>query len=211
MKAIIISGGNRPSKELLLKYIEAGDYIIGADKGCDALYEYNIKPDLIIGDFDSAKKEVINSFKNSGFDVITLNPEKDYADTYLAYEKAVEKGYKKVLFFGVTGTRMDHSLGNVGILMKALNEGIEAEIIDEHNRSFLINKKTILKGEYKETVSLIPLSEKVENVTIKGAKYTLDNYTMTLLEPRAICNEFLHEDIEISFDSGIIMIIFPKD
>ena len=60
-------------------------------------------------------------------------------------------------------------------------------------------------------VSLIPLSEKVENVTIVGAKYTLDKYTMTLLEPRALCNEFLNEDINISFDSGIMMIIFSKD
>ena len=58
MKAIIVSGGNSPSKEILLKYIEEGDYIIGADKGCNALYEYKIKPDLVIGDFDSAKKKL---------------------------------------------------------------------------------------------------------------------------------------------------------
>lgn len=211
MKAIIVSGGNSPSKEILLKYIEEGDYIIGADKGCNALYEYKIKPDLVIGDFDSAKKEIIDNFKKMQCEVVTLNPEKDYADTYLAYEKAKEKGFSKVLFFGVTGTRIDHFLGNVGILLKALEDNIEAEIIDEHNRAFLANKEVTLKGEYGETVSLIPLSEKVENVTIVGAKYTLDKYTMTLLEPRALCNEFLNEDINISFDSGIMMIIFSKD
>lgn len=51
MRAIIISGGKAPSKELLLSYIKEDDILIGIDKGCDVFYEYNITPNIILGDF----------------------------------------------------------------------------------------------------------------------------------------------------------------
>jgi thiamine pyrophosphokinase len=211
MRAIVVSGGYKPSKELLLSYIKKEDIIIGVDKGCDCLYNYGIKPNIILGDFDSAKKEVVESFKANGSEIITFNAEKDYTDTDLGYEKAKEQGADEILLFGVTGSRVDHMLGNVGILLKALKEKVKTEIIDEHNRIFLIDKEISLKGKYGETISFHALSEVVKNINIRGAKYKLVNYDMTLLEPRAICNEFLNSDITISFDSGIIMVIFPVD
>ena len=44
MKAIIVSGGKAPSKQLLLNEIKNSNLIIGADKGCEVLYNYNISP-----------------------------------------------------------------------------------------------------------------------------------------------------------------------
>ncbi|MDS0524935.1 thiamine diphosphokinase [Clostridium sp. SHJSY1] len=211
MRAIVVSGGYKPSKELLLSYIKKDDFIIGVDKGCNCLYEYEIEPDMILGDFDSAKKEVIESFKAKGTKILTFNPEKDYTDTDLGYEKAKEVGATEILFFGATGSRVDHSLGNVGILLKSLREEVKTEIIDDHNRILLIDKETTFKGKYGELISFHSLSDIVINVNIKGAKYELSNYDMTLLEPRAICNEFIDSDIVISFNSGIIMVIFPVD
>lgn len=211
MRAVIVSGGKKPSKELLLSYLKGDDYLIGADKGCDSLYEYSLKPNLILGDFDSAKKEVIENFEENNTKVIKFNPEKDYTDTDLAYEKAKEAGAKEILLFGATGTRVDHFLGNVGILLKALRENIHLEIIDDNNRIFLIDKETTFKGKFGDTISFHSLSDVVKNVNVKGAKYLLKDYDMTLLEPRAICNEFIEGDITISFDSGIIMVIFPRD
>ncbi|WP_143314861.1 thiamine diphosphokinase [Clostridium sp. HBUAS56017] len=211
MRAIVVSGGYKPSKELLFSYLKEEDIIIGVDKGCNCLYDYGIKPDIILGDFDSAKKEVIESFKIGGSKVLTFNPEKDYTDTDLGYEKAKEEGADEILLFGATGSRVDHMLGNVGILLKALREKIKVEIIDDYNRIFLIDKETSIKGSYGDTISFHALSDTVKNVNIRDAKYKLTNYDITLLEPRAICNEFLNSDIKISFDSGIIMVIFPLD
>ena len=50
MKAIIVTGGNKPSKKLLNSYIKSGDLIIGADKGSEYLYDYEIMPNIILGD-----------------------------------------------------------------------------------------------------------------------------------------------------------------
>ena len=211
MRAIIISGGKAPSKELLLSYIKEDDMLIGVDKGCNTFYEYNITPHLILGDFDSAKKEYIEEFIKRGVKSEKHNPEKDYTDTHLGYIKAKENGADEIIMFGVTGTRLDHTLANLGILFMALKDKIKLEIIDDNNRIFLIDKKTTFKGQEGQIISFHALSNVVKNINIMGAKYSLKNYDMTLLEPRAICNEFLDKDITISFDEGIIMVIFPID
>lgn len=211
MRAVIISGGTPPSKGLLLSHLKENDFIIGVDKGCNCLYDYNLKPNLILGDFDSANKEIIKSFKENGVEMLKFDSEKDYTDSDLGYIKAKEHGADEILFFGATGSRIDHSLGNIGILLKALKEGIKIEIIDDNNRMFLINKGTTIKGTSGEIISFHALSDRVKNVCIKDAKYELIGYDMNLLEPRAICNEFIYKDIIISFDSGVIMVVFPKD
>ena len=85
------------------------------------------------------------------------------------------------------------------------------EIIDDNNRIYLVNKNSIIKKEEGKVISFHALSDVVKKFTIKNAKYNLTNYDMTILKPRAICNEFLDDDIEISFDSGIILVMYSID
>ena len=210
MRAVIVSGGTAPSKELLEKYIKKDDFIIGVDKGCNALFKYNIKPNVVLGDFDSADKKVVEYYEKNIKDFHKYKPEKDYTDTDLGYIAAKENGADEILLFGATGTRLDHMFGNIGIMLKALRENIDLKIIDDYNFTYLINKETTFKGNYGDTISFHAISDVVKNVSIKGAKYLLDSYDMTLFEPRAICNEFIDSDITISFDSGIIMVDYPN-
>lgn len=211
MRSVIVTGGNPPSKDLLLSYLKDEDYLIGVDKGCNSLFEYGLKPDLILGDFDSANFEVINYYKEAGVELLRFQPEKDYSDTDLGYRKAVELESKEILLFGATGTRMDHMLGNIGLLFKSLKDCVRLEILDDNNKMYLIDKSTRIQGTTNEIISFHAVSEVVKNLNISGAKYKLEGYDMTLFEPRAICNEFIGEDINITFDSGIIMVIFSKD
>lgn len=211
MRAVIVTGGNPPSKDLLLQYLKEDDYLIGVDSGCNALYDYNLIPNLILGDFDSAKKQVIDYFVDKGVRVAKFEPEKDYTDTDLGYFYAKEAGAEKILLFGATGSRLDHMIGNIGILLKAFKENTKFEIIDDNNRMFIIDKPSTLKGNFGDLIGFHAISEVVKKVNIRGAKYDLTDYDMTLFEPRAICNEFLGEDITISFESGKILVIYSRD
>ena len=60
-------------------------------------------------------------------------------------------------------------------------------------------------------ISFHALCDKVINFNIKGAKYNLENYDMSLLDPRAICNEFVDTPIEISYETGELLIIHSID
>ena len=211
MRSIIVSGGKAPSKELLKEYIKDDDYIVGVDKGCNILREIEVTPNIILGDFDSIDKEVLNYYKDKGVKIEKFNPEKDYTDTDLGYIKALEVNPSEIILFGATGSRIDHMLGNIGILLKGLRENIKVTIVDDNNKMYAVNKSSLVKKEEGRVISFHALSDVVKNLTIKNGKYPLNNYDMTLLEPRAICNEFLDDDIYIEFDSGIILILYTKD
>lgn len=211
LNVAIVSGGKAPSEKLLKKYLERIDFIIAADKGMECLYNYNIAPDLILGDFDSAKKEILDKMKLKTKEVMKFPPEKDYTDTEIAIIEAIKRGADKICLFGATGSRMDHTLGNIGLLLTTKKKGAVLEIIDDNNRFYLGSNKMTLFGRYGENISFHALSDKVTNFTIKGAKYTLDNYDMSLLDPRAICNEFIHTPIDISYDEGELLILHSID
>ncbi|MGL4570962.1 MAG: thiamine diphosphokinase [Clostridium sp.] len=211
MRSIVVSGGKAPSKDLLRSYLKDDDYIIGVDSGCNILKELNIKPNLILGDFDSINKEVLSFFENSNVKIEKFNSEKDYTDTDLGYRRAIGVNPSEVIMFGVTGSRIDHMLGNIGILLKGLKDNVKITIIDDNNKMFIVNENSTIKKEVGSVISFHALSDVVKNLTIKNGKYPLNNYDMTLLEPRAICNEFLDEDILIEFDSGNILVLYTRD
>lgn len=211
MKAIIVSGGKAPSKQLLLNEIKNSNLIIGADKGCEVLYNYNISPNYILGDFDSADKDIIKAMEVSGCKKIKYKKEKDFTDTEIAFNLAVEKGAKEIVLLGGTGTRYDHSLSNLGLMLKALKMSIILKIIDDNNIIFFTDKSMILKGNKGDTISFHAYCECVKKLNICGSKYDLINYDLYLGDGLTTSNEFIGNDIKITFDSGILMVLYTKD
>lgn len=211
MKAVIISGGKEPSKDLLYRELKDANFIIGADKGCEVLYKYDITPDYILGDFDSANKDIIDSIEAKSSKKIKFKREKDYTDTEIAYNLAVEKGADEIILLGATGTRYDHSLSNLGLMLRGLKKSIKVNVIDDNNFIFLTDKPITLKGSIGDIISFHAYCDEVENFTIRGAKYDLTNFNLKLGDSITTSNEFLDEDITITFDSGIIMVFYTND
>ncbi|MDU4659777.1 MAG: thiamine diphosphokinase, partial [Clostridium butyricum] len=206
MKAIIVTGGNKPSKKLLNSYIKSGDLIIGADKGSEYLYDYEIMPNIILGDFDSISEEKLKKIEEKQVEIIKFPPEKDYTDTEIAIMEAMKRGADTIYLFGGLGTRADHSLGNIGLLLTTKNKGARLLIVDDHNKMYLADKNMSLNGSQGEIISFHALSDVVKGFEIRGAKYNLNSYDMHLLDPRAVCNEFIDTPINIKYESGELLI-----
>lgn len=211
MKTLIITGGNI-NKEFLKNILRENEYnkIIAADKGLEILNKIDVKPDYIIGDFDSVNKEILEQYKN--IPITYLKPEKDFTDTHMALKLSIEKGAKKITIVGAIGTRFDHSIANIHILKEALENSIEAEIIDEHNKIKLINTDTkINKDDKFKYVSLIPLTTSVKGITLEGFKYGLKDATLKIGESIGVSNEQIDEKATIKIKEGILILIFSKD
>lgn len=211
MKAIIVTGGNKPSKKLLNSYIKSGDLIIGADKGSEYLYDYEIMPNIILGDFDSISEEKLKKIEEKQVEIIKFPPEKDYTDTEIAIMEAMKRGADTIYLFGGLGTRADHSLGNIGLLLTTKNKGARLLIVDDHNKMYIADKNMSLNGSQGEIISFHALSDVVKGFEIRGAKYNLNSYDMHLLDPRAVCNEFIDTPINIKYESGELLIIHAID
>ncbi len=165
MKTLIVTGGNI-EKELLLKTINETKFenIIAVDNGLKILNEINIKPNHIVGDFDTVKSEILDLYKeDTSIKIHKFNPIKDNTDTDIAIRLAVEFKSDEIIILGAIGTRVDHLLGNIHVLKYALDSNIKCKIIDENNEIQLIDKTTIIKKKdiTKKYISLIPLTEKV--------------------------------------------------
>lgn len=211
MKSVIISGGEAPSYELVKKELENSYYLICADSGANCLYKYGLYPDIILGDLDSIDKSALHHFEINKTDIIRFKREKDFTDTYAAVKKAVELGCNEIVLLGCTGSRIDHILGNIGILLECLKLKVCAVMKDEHNTISIINNSTNIQGKKGDIFSLIPYGENIEGLNIIGAKYPLENYLLEVGSGLGVSNEFLEEEVKITFTKGTLMVIFSKD
>lgn len=212
MKIVIVSGGDSPSYELIRKELKDSSFLICADSGGECLYKYNIIPDYLIGDFDSISREALDFFSKQENCVIDTYPkDKDFTDTELVLNKAVQLGANEIVFLGCTGTRIDHLMGNIGMLLRCLKLNIKAYIKDNNNIIEIADKPIRIKKEKGTTFSVQAYCDKVKDLNIRGAKFELEHYDLTLGDPRTISNEFLNKDVDIDFKSGILLIFYSRD
>ena len=83
---------------------------IAADSGLLAAENAGIKPDWIIGDFDSLPDiSALSAYPQEN--IIRHRHDKDFTDTELAFSLAVEKGCGEIWLIGGGGGRIDHLFG----------------------------------------------------------------------------------------------------
>jgi len=211
LKAVIIGGGLTPSKEILEEELIDAQILIGADGGGNYLYKNNKVPDYLIGDFDSIDKESLDFFKNSNCIIETYPREKDDTDSEICFNKAIELRVSLITMLGFTGSRIDHFLGNLGLLKKSLDYGIKSVIRDNNNKIFIVKESCTLKREEGKFLSLQAYSDVVENLCLIGVKYPLTGYNLFKGDLRTISNEFVRDEIIIKFDSGLLLVIIASD
>lgn len=212
MKAVIIAGGQMPSSDIVKEEVKDAEYIICADRGAEVAYKYGIEPNDIIGDFDSIDKSILQSFKDRNVSIIKFPVEKDDTDTSIAVEEVLKKKVNEVVLLGATGTRMDHVLGNVGLLVKFLKHNVKCYIRDNNNIILLTDKNITLKYRGYKYFSLLSYGETVKELTIQGGKYPLNNYELKLGDPLAVSNEFLlDKNVNIKFKNGLLLIVESRD
>ena len=191
-----------------------GQNIIAGDKGLEALYQLKIIPNHVVGDFDSVSPEILEFYKKQSQIIFhTFNAEKDNTDTDIAFKLAIQLKSSKITILGALGKRMDHALANIHILKDALEANIPCQIIDKHNRIYLINKQVELEKDkvYGKYISLIPLTSEVKDLTLTGFKYPLNNYDLPIGTSLGVSNEIVENIAQIKMKKGILIVIESKD
>lgn len=214
MKTIILNGGNIED-DFALPFMqkETYDYVIAVDKGLEFCYRAGIRPDEMLGDFDSASPEIRKYFEEQEIPVQLYKPEKDQTDMENAMRLALKRGSSEILVLGATGTRMDHVLGSIYDLKIALEANVPCALLDAHNRIRMINNSlTIRKAEqYGKYVSLLPFAGRVEKLSLEGFYYPLHEYQMQAADGIGISNEIVDEEAKICMESGTLIVVESKD
>lgn len=184
------------------------DYIICTDGGYDIALKYNLKPDLLLGDFDSITAPLPNDVET-----IKFNPEKDFTDLDLALKHAAEISNSSVEIWGGLGGRFDHTMANIQLLSCYCDKFSNLTIMDGRNKCMCVNAsdEQIIKihAEDRTYISLFALSEMV-TISSSGVKYPLDGYILKRTFPLGVSNEFTSEEAIIKIENGTLLIVLSK-
>ena len=214
-RTVIVSGG-MVEKDFALPILKSEDteFIIGVDSGLKFLYDNEIKPDYIVGDFDSAPRSLVSYYREElNVPVREFNPVKDASDTEIALRLCIGLNREEIWILGATGNRIDHMWANVQCLQIALDAGADARIVDSHNQIRLLDKGITLKREeaFGKYFSLFPLELPVDDLSITGAKYPLKDHFMKPDDSLCVSNEFAEDEVDIWFAFGKVILMETRD
>lgn len=205
MRCVIVGGADIADYNKIKSYIKADDYLIFCDSGLKHADKLSALPSLIVGDFDSHPKP------DTDVETIVLPCEKDDTDTMFAIKEAIHRGFDDFLLIGVVGNRLDHTLVNVSILNYLFESRKKGLIVDDFSEMEIVGKETAFVHDSFSYFSLVNIFGISEGVTIKNAKYTLDNAVITSEYQYATSNEVLKgATAEITVNEGKLLLIKVK-
>ena len=190
-----------PVSPELKRLLRPDDLIIACDAGYRNCAPLGCKPDIIVGDFDTAP------CPEQQDDVIVLPHVKDDTDTEYAAKLASEKGCSEVLLLGALGgRRLEHTLANLCTGLGLEQRGVRATLQDECSRITFVRpgeERTYPKAEFFY-VSVFPLEGRAEGVCERGSYYELTDAVLTAGYPLGVSNEYAEgsDRITISTQGG---------
>lgn len=204
-RCVIVGGADINNYEYIRSCLQKDDSIVFCDSGLKHLEKLQVKPSLIVGDFDSHDNPHLD------VETIVLPCEKDDTDTVFAVKEALKRGFDDFLLIGVIGARLDHTLGNVSILLMLDNAGKKGKIIDDYSEMEIVSKEPVYVDDSFAYFSLLNISGTAKGITIENAKYPLVNAEITSEYQYGISNEALHgKMVKVSIEEGKLLLIKVK-
>lgn len=206
-RCVIIGGAGIDKYEQVRNELRTDDFFVFCDSGLKHMEGLGVKPDLIVGDFDSHEKP------DTDVETIVLPREKDDTDTFFAAKEMVRRGFEEFLLVGVIGARLDHTLGNLSILFMLDTAGKSAEAIDDYSEIEVVSARSGKPGKARiedsyPYFSVLNLTGEAEGITIRNAKFPLENGQIDWDYQYAVSNEVLPgEAAEISVAKGRVLLI----
>ena len=201
-RCVIVGGADINNYGFIREKLCADDYVVFCDSGLKHLEYLHAKPSLIVGDFDSHDNPHLHT------ETIVLPREKDDTDTVYAVKEAIKRGFDDFLLIGVAGARLDHTLGNVSILLYLDSLGKKGCIIDDYSEMEIVSERPVSICDKYSFFSLLNITGCAKGITINGAKYPLADAEISCEYQYGISNEVLPgEKAVVSVKCGKLLLI----
>ena len=201
-RCVIVGGADINNYAFIREKLCADDYVIFCDSGLKHLENLQVQPGLIVGDFDSHENPLLD------VETIVLPCEKDDTDTVFAVKEAIKRGFDDFLLIGVIGARLDHTLGNVSILLYLDSLGKKGCIIDDYSEMEIVSNEPVSVRDDYSYFSLLNISGCAKGITITGAKYPLVDGEFSCEYQYGVSNEVLPGQVAVvSVKEGKLLLI----
>lgn len=219
---VVVVGGDDPAAGWVPS-LPAGSVVVAADSGVHAALAAGIHVHHVIGDLDSVRPAALAKVVANGAEVHRYPADKDVTDGELALElarqlaappdgaPAEERERPQLLVLGGGGGRLDHLLADLLALATP-----RLAVFDVAARIGLAAVTVVragpprhLAGAIGEQVSLLPVHGRARGVTTSGLRWPLVNADLVVGTTRAVSNEFVRPEAEVSLDEGVLLVVQP--
>jgi len=147
--------------------------VVAADGGARFLIAAGVRPDVVVGDFDSLPPAAAARLAADGVELLRHPVRKDATDGELAVEEALHRGAGELVLVGALGA-LDHTLGHLAILRRLAARGVAARLAAPQLtvRVFVAPARTVLDAGAGTRVSVAALGGDAV-LTLRGFDYPL--------------------------------------
>ena len=197
-----------PVESDMAAYVQPGDFIVACDAGYRNAAKLGVRPDLIVGDFDSAPQPETDR------ETIVLPHVKDDTDTQFAARWLVEHGYEEVTLLGALGgARIEHMFANVSTGLFLAMHGIKTILADARSEMhyLLPGKELVLERKDWMYLSVFALGAPMTGVALQGVYYPLENARLSELDyPLGTSNEFIEPVAHLQCAGGHGLVVLTR-
>lgn len=177
------------------------------------------KPDVIKGDMDSVRKDVLDFYSNLGTEILDASQDQDSTDLhkcvdYIHDSANVDNTNLCILVVGALGGRFDHEIGNINVLCRfsatriiLLSDDCLIQLLPstEHHE---IHIQSSVEGPH---CGLIPIGASSGSTTTTGLQWDLNNTEMRFGGLISTSNIVKGEIITVHSQSDLLWTISIKN
>ena len=209
-RIIIFANGELPHRSKVHRLLRTDDYIICADGGTRHALALGVRPDLLIGDMDSAEKTQLEKLQKEGVAVELFPRDKNETDLELAIQHAIELEPRQILIVAALGGRLDQTLANITLLSNPRLANFDIRLDDGVEEIFLCRDQAQVQGRSGDLVSLIPWQGTVSDIQTQNLKYPLYHETLYPDRTRGVSNEMLGDSASVSIGAGLLLVVHRR-
>ena len=187
--------------------VEGADLRVAADGGARHFLQAGVLPHVAIGDFDSLPAPLLAELEARGVRIERYPIHKDETDLELALLYAVAQGAARVVVLAALGGRPDQHLANLQLLTHPALEPIDVRMLHNGWEVFASRAVARLEGAAGQTVSLLPMSERVEGIVTENLYYPLRDEPLSLGPARGVSNVMTAAHATITIRSGVLLVM----
>ncbi len=209
VRTVIIANGEPPTGGDLQRWLRDGDTLLCADGGARAALAYGLRPERVIGDFDSLTESELDRLAQRGVLLDRHPTHKDETDLELALRYATSTGCEEIVVLGALGGRLDQTVANVMLLAMPQLVGRRVVIASGAEKTFLLRPGAPfeLRGSAGDVVSLIPFGGDATGVRTEGLEYPLREETLSFGPARGVSNVMLGERATVALAGGLLLCV----
>ena len=187
----------------LIEPVAADALVIAADGGLRHTDALGLRPDIILGDFDSLGYIPADS---------RVYPvEKDDTDAMLAVRVGLERGCDRFLFYGaMDGPRLDHTVANFQTLAFLATHGARGTLVGRDYIATVLSGETLEFSPEAEGIFSLFCLGAAARVSIEGLKYPLADGTLTPDFPLGVSNHFAGRPARITVHEGLVLALWDR-